>query len=90
LLKATETARQLLRQSVYERLLEVDSLAKDRSQAQDVCYILQQMAQAALQTASGPVARKWQLVLATSYRAQEALLQSTNPKLTITNLLLHL
>lgn len=90
LLRATETARQLLRQSTFERLSQVDSLAKDKNYARNVCFILQQMAHAALQNANGIAARKWQLVLAHSYQANEALQQNASPKLALTNLLLHL
>ena len=44
LLAATEKARELLRQTTFERLAMVDVLAKDRMLCLDVLFILQQMA----------------------------------------------
>lgn len=90
LLTATETARTLLGQNTYERLLQVDQLSKDRQQASDIVYILQQMAHVSLQTASGSVAQKWRSILKASYSAAEALRSSAQPKLVLTNLMLHL
>lgn len=88
LLQATEQARQLLQQAPYERLLAVDTLAKDRTGALDVAYILQQMAHVSLQTATGAAARKWHKVLSASHEAAESLLGSAQPKLVLTRLML--
>ena len=90
LLQATQTARQLLSQTSYERLLLVDELAKQRALASDTTFILQQMAHVSLQTATGPAAAKWQTVLAASYKASEALANSAQPKLALSNLMLSL
>lgn len=90
LTQATERVRQLLSQSTYERLLSVDELAKQKNLALDITYILQQMAHVSLQTVSGPSAKKWQRVLSSSYDAGEALTNSAQPKLVLTNLMLHL
>lgn len=90
LIAATETARTLLGQTSYERLLQVDQLSKDRQHAADVAYILQQMAHLSLQTASGPVAQKWRVILSASHSASEALRSSAQPKLALTNLMLQL
>ncbi|HTB48814.1 MAG TPA: hypothetical protein VK712_01895 [Verrucomicrobiae bacterium] len=90
LLAATETARRLLSQTAYERLLLVDELAKQRQLARDTAGILQQMAHVSLQTATGPAAAKWQAVLTASYAAAEALQRNAQPKLALTNLMLQL
>lgn len=85
---ATEKARQLLSQTAYERLLIVDELSKQKGLALDVMFILQQMANISLQTASEATAVKWQAVLASSYEAAEALKSSAQPKLVLTKLML--
>lgn len=90
LLAATAQARQLLSQSAYERLLSVDQLAKNKLLAADTAYILQQMAHVSLQTATGSAAQKWHQVLDASYHAAEALQNSGQPKLVLTNLMLKL
>jgi hypothetical protein len=90
LLLATQTARQLLSRPAYERLLLVDDLSKQRSLALDTVFILQQMAHVSLQTATGPAAAKWQVVLTEAYKAAEALSGSAQPKLALTSLMLGL
>lgn len=90
LLQATGVARQILSQSAHERLLAVDELAKQRTLAADMTFILQQMAHVSLQSARGPAAKKWQVVLTASYEAGEALARSAQPKLTLTRLMLSL
>ena len=90
LVAAVATARQILGQSSYERLLQVDSLAKDKQLAMDTLFILQQMAVISLQTALEPASKRWLSILNASYMAAEALDASGNPKLVLTNLLLAL
>lgn len=85
---ATEQARQLLSQPIYERLITVDSLAKDKILATNTVDILQRMARLSLQTASGSATQKWQAVLRASYQASEALAVSAQPKLVLTKLVL--
>lgn len=85
---ATDRARQLLSQTVYERLLTVDELSKQRQLAVDTVFILQQMASLKLRTASGQTAAKWQAVLAASYKAAEALQANGQAKLVLTDLML--
>lgn len=87
---ATDKARQLLSQSNYERLLIVEELTKDRALLVDTLFIMQQMAQVSLRTASGPAARRWQKVLETAYEATKQLNNSGQPKLVLTNLILSL
>jgi hypothetical protein len=85
---ATEKARQLLSQTIYERLLTVDELSKQKALALNVTFILQQMANISLQTASDEAAVKWQAVLTASYEAAEALNASAQPKLAVAKLML--
>jgi hypothetical protein len=85
---ATEQARQLLSQPAYERLINVDSLSKDKILAADTVNILQRMARISLQTATGQAARRWQAVLVASYAAAEALAVNAQPKLALTKLVL--
>lgn len=86
--KATEQARQLLSQPLFERLISVDALAKDKVLAADTVLILQRMARISLQSATGKPAQRWQKVLEASYQATEALNSSAQPKLALTNLAL--
>ena len=90
LLNATKVARQLLGQTKYERLLSVDTLAKDRVLALDTTFILQQMAHIRLQSADRPAESKWSNILASAYEASEMLAKNTNSKLILTNLMLNL
>jgi len=90
LLLATETARRLLVQSPYERLLEVDELAKQRTLLSDTLFILQRMAHISLQSATPATAKRWQNVLSASYSASEALEQSAQPKLVLSTLMVSL
>jgi hypothetical protein len=87
---AADYARQLLGQTVYERLLLVDELSKKPELASNVTSILQQMAHVSLQTASGKAFVRWQNILTVSYKASEALAGSVQPKLALTDLMLHL
>jgi hypothetical protein len=87
---AVATARQLLGQSSYERLLQIDTLAKDKQLSVDTLSILQQMAHISLQTAQEPASKRWQAILQATYTAAEAMDASGNPKLVLSNLLLAL
>jgi hypothetical protein len=90
LVLATDTARQLLIQAPYERLLRVDELAKERQLVLDTLFILQRMAHISLQSASGASAKRWANILKASYNATVALEQSAQPKLVLTTLMLEL
>jgi len=87
---ASERAKQLLRQPVFERLLSVDELSKQKDLVMDILFVLQQMAHVSLKKPAGPLTAKWQKVLEASYNAAEALASNTQPKLVITNLMLQL
>ncbi len=88
LIQATERARQLLNQTVYERLLQVDEIARQKDLAKDIVFILQQMAHVSLRTATDKKAARWQSILEASYQSGEALAANAQPKLVLTNLML--
>lgn len=90
LTKATDKARELLSQTVYQRLLSVDELSKDKELAINTVNILQQMASLSLKSSTGKSSDRWQTVLAASYRCSEALSNSAQPKLALTDLMLNL
>ncbi|MGH7240016.1 MAG: hypothetical protein ACREHG_08110, partial [Candidatus Saccharimonadales bacterium] len=65
---AADTARLLLTQTSYERLLMVDQLSKDKTLALNTLTMLQRMATAALKGGSGATSSaKWQRVLEAAY-----------------------
>jgi DNA polymerase III delta prime subunit len=90
LLAAAQSARQLLSQTTYERLLRVDELAKDKAGTQNILIIMQQMAHISLQSAQGQAAHRWRAVLEACYEAHQALNESGQPKLVLTKLMLAL
>jgi hypothetical protein len=90
LVAATNTARELLSHTAYERLSMVDELAKQRGLCLDMTLILQQIARLSLQRAKGPVADRWQRIMVASHEASEALQTNAQPKLALTKLMLAL
>lgn len=88
--EATDIARNMLQQTAYERLLQVDKLAKNKELANDTLFILQQMASISLQSANGSTAGRWLRILKSSYEAEKALRTNAQPKLILTNLMLQL
>ncbi|HVA10973.1 MAG TPA: AAA family ATPase [Candidatus Dormibacteraeota bacterium] len=88
--QAADYARQILGKSIYERLLLVDELSKKPELSANIALILQQMAHFSLQGAEGSAFSRWQNILTVSYQASEALAGSVQPKLALTNLMLHL
>ena len=90
LLAATTTARQLLSEPTYQRLLHVEELAKQRELSTALLFILQQMAHISLQSAKGKQAVRWQAVMRAAYEASEALRQNAQTKLALSSLMLQL
>jgi replication-associated recombination protein RarA len=88
LLKATEEARRFLKATIYERLIMVDELSKDRELCLNMAYILQQMAHVSLQTACGRVAKRWYNILSSAFTAVNSINQNAQLKLTLINLAL--
>lgn len=86
---AIALARQVLQETPFERLAHVDSLSKDKALSTNMLMVLQQMAHISLQQASDKTAKRWQQILKASYAASEALANSGQPKLVLTNFMLH-
>ncbi len=88
LVNAAQTARQLLQQSSFEKLCQVDALSKNKEASRNLIYILMQMAHAALVAGKG--SSRWQKILQATYDADTALNRGTQPKLVLTSLMLNL
>ena len=90
LIKASITAKQILSSDTYAKLLLVNNLVKDPKYVTEVLFLIQQMARLGLETAEAKQSVHWQKVLNTAYLTEQQLAQNTNPKLTLTNMMLHL
>jgi DNA polymerase-3 subunit delta' len=89
--EATVTARTLLTSTVYERLVLIDQLSKNKAATTDTLNLLMQMADRGLQLAKDNQGiSKWRKVLKASYKAQDALKSNAQPKLVLTDLALNL
>lgn len=89
LVVATTHARGILQSKTYERLILVDSLAKQKELCLDVCYVLGRMSRMALrQSSNSAAAERWKRVLRASYDAELQLHRSVQAKLVLTNLML--
>lgn len=88
LVQAAQTARQLLQQSSFEKLCQVEALAKNKEASTNLVYILSQMAHAAVLT--GKAGERWQRVMQAAYDAEVALNGGAQPKLVMSNLMLSL
>lgn len=95
--KAVAQARDILRSNTFERLSMVDTLAKQRTDALRVLFVLQQMATAALEQAAKVNSQttnhkltQWQHILTAAYEAEDALLANAQAKLVLTNLFLRI
>lgn len=88
LVVAAQTARVLLQQSTFDKLCQVDALAKNREHSRNVIYILSQMAHAAVLT--GKNSDRWQKIMQATYNAESALQKGGQPKLVLTDLMLNL
>lgn len=85
---ATGYARQILSKSIYERLLMVDELSKQKQLSLNTCLILQQMAHISLQKATGTQSQKWKNVMEAAYLASEQINKNAQPKLVLDKLML--
>ena len=92
---AVQTARSLLQASQFERLSQVDAMAKSKEATMTVLFVLQHMARAAMAKAAkqgGSTAdasiRQWQRIMQAAYDAEQALATSAQSKLTLTVLML--
>lgn len=93
-------ARQLLQMNQFERLCLVDGLSKKKPEALQLIFVLQHMAQAAIEQASGKAIaanvsaekplRQWHKVLRACYDAEQSYSVSAQAKLTLTHLMLEM
>jgi hypothetical protein len=90
LVPAIAKARELLSLTQYGRLVEVDSLTKDRELADNTLFILQQMAEVQLRRPGATNVDRWSRVLQASFDAERQLAQSGQAKLVLSNLMLNL
>ena len=94
LFESVASAKQLLQSSTFDRLLLVESVAKDRGQAQALCGALARIAQAGIKQSADKVddkrLKQWHKILRETHRAQESLAINANTKLVLSNLLLQL
>jgi hypothetical protein len=87
-------AKEILQKPVFERLAMVETLSKQREDARYVVRALQHIAQTCLDQAAGKgdeaKLRQWHKILRISTEAEQALGQSANVKLVLSNMMLHL
>lgn len=91
LVLAASEARAILSGNIYERLLCIDSLSKDKIQVLAVLEVILRMAELSLRSASDETTvRRWQRVLAATYHTEMALEARVNLKLALTDFMLNL
>lgn len=90
LLVASDTAKQILSRNLYERLIMVDELSRNKALATDTMKILQRMARLMLANDKIKNSQQWQKVLSASYTCLENLNSNAQPKLSLTNFMLSL
>ncbi len=88
LLQAVTVVRSLLAASTFDRLTQVDSLAKDKLLAQNVMQVTAHMSHAALLT--GKNSARWQKVAQAAHQAQVDQKAGVQPKLLVTSFMLSL
>lgn len=91
---AVGTAKTLLSAPLFERLAQVDSLSKQKEGARNTVEALQHIAQTGLNQAAikGDAAKvkQWHHILKVSAEASRAFSQNANPKLVLSNLMMHI
>lgn len=92
LTSAISEAKQLLQAPVFERLIKVDKLAKQRDELPGLLYALQRLIGAVLKSSAGSSQKSTKLVRSARYiyQAEQDLARNTNPKLVLTDLFLNL
>lgn len=91
---AVGTAKALLGAPLFERLAQVDALAKQKDEVRYTVEALQHIAQTGLNQAAakGDSAKikQWHHILKVSDDARRAFSQNANPKLVLSNLMMHI
>lgn len=89
LVAAATAARDILKKSAFERLLQVDSLSKQPELWRDMLVIMERMADIALGQ-GGATQKRWQAVLQACYDARAAAQKNAQAKLVILHFILAL
>lgn len=94
LVTSVAEAKQILQQPLFERVLHIEALSKQKEQAILLCEALERIASAGLQQAAGKDdttrLRKWHTILKESHAAKQSFQANGNTKLIMTNLLLRI
>ena len=90
LTQSVQTAKEIMRLPMFERLTMIDGIAKDKFQIAQVFYALERVIGAALVTGSETQAKRLVGSLRAVYQAKIDLGKSANPKLLLTDLFLSL
>lgn len=92
LVESVAEAKQLLQLPIFERLVRIEGLAKQKDMAITLCEALARIAQAGLEQAADKGDQKrlkqWHKIVSESYKARLSFEQNANTKLILTNLLL--
>ena len=84
---AANTARELLTQDRYHRLLRLNELAKDKVNLASILTVLKRMSAIALEKASGAQFDQWTHILEVTNQTETYLKHNSNTKLALLNLL---
>lgn len=94
LVMSVAEAKQILQQPLFERLLHIEALSKQKEQAVLLCEALERIASAGLQQAAAKDdtirLQKWRTILKESHVAKQSFQANGNTKLIMTNLLLQI
>lgn len=95
LIEAIDRAKELIKASVYQRLCEVDNLAKEKASLNQTVDGMQRvcnaaMLQSATKSKNNSVIQQWLRRLELLEFSQQSLIRNANPKLVLTNLFLQL
>jgi DNA polymerase-3 subunit delta' len=94
LLASVALAKQLLQKSIFERLVAVDTLAKDKQAAAQLVDSLERIARAGLAGAaakqSRPLITRWHVIRKSCLEARKSLHSNANTKLVLDNLFFRL
>lgn len=90
ILKALESARQLLSSTTLERLGLINNLSKDKAQLNNLFFIIKQMAKVGIKSQDLNSAKRWQKILTATLESENALKANVQTKLLLTNYILKL
>jgi len=88
--QAITAARKILSSTTFERLTQINELAKDKQSLKNVLFILKQMAKISVASPDPKTAARWQNILSLVADAELKLAANGQTKLTLTDLMLAL